>query len=125
MQKKGIKPTEKKPMNPKQFRKHLRQELTPAEKSLWFALRAERCQNTKFRRQHSIEPYTVDFYNHQHKLIIEVDGEVHNDIAQEQYDIERDTLLKEQGYHILRFENEEVLHSLEAVLQTIEEHLPF
>ena len=50
-------------MNPKEFRKHMRQLQTPAEKSLWYALRAKRFQNHKFRRQHTIGPYTVDIFS--------------------------------------------------------------
>jgi very-short-patch-repair endonuclease len=110
-------------MNPKQFRRQQRQQLTPAEKSLWYALRAKRFQKTKFRRQHTIGPYTVDFYNHPHQLIIELDGNGHNHLDQETYDTERDTILKKQGYHILRFENAAILNSLEAILQTIENTL--
>ena len=101
----------------------MRQLQTPAEKSLWYALRAKRFQNHKFRRQHTIGPYTVDIFSPKSKLIIEVDGEIHNDISQEQYDAARDLYLKQLGYHTLRFENNEILECLECVLTAIEEHL--
>ena len=73
----------------------------------------------KFRRQHSIKNYIVDFYCSSEKLIIELDGAVHLDFAQENYDHERTLQLEELGFIIIRFENKEVFENLEIVLETI------
>jgi len=71
----------------------------------------------KFRRQAGIGCYIVDFYCHELKLIIEIDGGIHDE--QEQYDQRRENWLKRNGYHILRFKNENVMYDLDSALTKI------
>ena len=94
-----------------------RQEPTPAESKLWGCLRGRRIGGAKFRRQHSIERFIVDFFCAEQNLIIEVDGEIHQYTDIE--DAVRQEFLEQQGLHIIRFTNDEVLHSTEAVLTKI------
>ncbi|MDR6782716.1 endonuclease domain-containing protein [Pedobacter africanus] len=103
------------------FRRQLRLEATPAERLLWYALRDRRFKQIKFRRQHSIGAYTVDFYCAQYRLVIELDGAVHDDIAQSAYDMNRDAFIRSQRYQVLRFQNADVFDCMECVLTKIEE----
>ena len=89
----------------KEYRKDLRSNLTPAEARLWGILKNKQLQGRKFRRQHSIDNFIVDFYCPHEKLVIELDGEVHNNILAERKDSERDIKLKNYGITVLRFEN--------------------
>ena len=100
-------------------RKDLRNTLTPAEAGLWKLLKNGQLQGRKFRRQHGIEGFIVDFYCAEEKLIIELDGEVHNDPMQMEYDKEREVRLEELGFTVLRFENKFVFIDTEGVLATI------
>ena len=97
--------------------KELRQNMTPAEKILWERLRAKRFKGLKFRRQQVIEGFIVDFYCHFLRLVIEVDGEIHN--KQKEYDLERDRIITAKGLTILRFTNQQVIENIEVVLQAI------
>ena len=103
-------------MKQRDFAKQLRMNMTDAERVLWRHLRAHRLNGHKFRRQHPIGPYIVDFVNVSAKLIIEADGGQHNERA---HDVERDAWLKSQGFRILRFWNNEILTETESVLTTI------
>ena len=91
--------------------------MTPAEKMLWEKLRAKRCNGLKFRRQQIIAGFIVDFYCHSLRLIIEVDGEIHN--QQKEYDEERDKILTAKELTVLRFSNQQVFENIEAVLGAI------
>lgn len=104
----------------KDIRRRLRQESTPAEKVLWMNLRDRKFAGLKFSRQHSIGNYIVDFYCAYPRLIIELDGEVHLEKDQQEKDKYRDENLREMGYIVLRFNNEEVLNNTEKVLKNIE-----
>ncbi|RZK32939.1 MAG: endonuclease domain-containing protein [Hymenobacter sp.] len=95
---------------------------TPAEAHLWQQLRADRL-GAKFRRQYAIEFFIVDFVCLSYKLIIEVDGDIHHDSNQAEYDQGRTHVLKELGFHELRFSNEQVLPELPQVLVVIQQHL--
>lgn len=106
----------------KDQRKELRNNLTPAEATLWKILKCSGLNNRKFRRQHSIENFIVDFYYPSEKLIIELDGQVHNDPVQSLYDAERDKRLYELGYKVLRFENRLVFVNPLAVMDEIVGH---
>lgn len=108
-------------MQPKPFRRQLRQQSTPAEKVLWHQLRDRRFHNLKFRRQHTIGKYTVDFYCEELKLIIEVDGKVHDNLGQANYDHERDELLKSLGNVVYRVDNDSVINYREVMLTDLEE----
>jgi len=94
-----------------------RQESTIPERRLWNELRAGRLCGMKFRRQHPIGPFIVDFYCHENRLVIELDGDSHNDRGR--YDLDREEFLKSQNLRVLRFGNDDVLHDLEAVLRAI------
>ena len=105
----------------KDRRKDLRNNLTPAVAALWRELKGSALGGRKFRRQHSIENYIVDFYCPDEKLIVELDGEIHNDPMQAEYDTVRDKRLKQLGNKILRFENNLMFNDMEGVLRTIQE----
>lgn len=94
-----------------------RKDMTPTEKILWQHLRGRRFVGYKFRRQHPLEPFIVDFYCESCKLIIELDGETH--LTTEDYDSERKSALERKGYLVLRFWNNAVYDDLEAVLERI------
>jgi very-short-patch-repair endonuclease len=99
------------------YAKELRREMTPAEGKLWEKLRAGRLNGLHFRRQQIVDHYIVDFYCHQVKLIVEVDGDVH--FKQEDYDQERDSCLKAMGLCVLRFWNTDVNENMDEVLDAI------
>jgi very-short-patch-repair endonuclease len=101
------------------YRRNLRETLTSAEAALWSLVNNKQLHGRKFRRQHSIENFIADFYCAEEKLIIELDGEVHNDPMQATYDEARDNRLKELGYKVLRFENKMVFQQTEFVLDAI------
>jgi primosomal protein N' (replication factor Y) len=96
--------------------KDLRVYQTDVEKRLWFLIRNDQLGH-KFRRQHPIPPYIVDFVCIEKKLIIELDGGQHTD--QQEKDRVRDTFLKKQGFTVLRFWNCDVIENEEGVLETI------
>ena len=103
----------------KENRKELRGNLTPAEAELWRHLKGGSLGGKKFRRQHSIGNYILDFYCPSEQLAIELDGQVHNNTSSEQADQERDLYLNDLNIRVLRFENKEVFENLDAVLQEI------
>ena len=98
--------------------KDLRRNMTEAEKLLWNYLKAG-VHGLKFRRQHPIGIYIADFYCHKLKLIIEVDGTIHDIKEVEENDIVREKYLKEQGCVIHRFTNERIFRELDVVLAEI------
>ncbi|MFG6685132.1 endonuclease domain-containing protein [Mariniflexile sp. HNIBRBA6329] len=100
-------------------RKELRKRLTSAEATLWKQLQKSQLNGRKFRRQHSIKNYIVDFYCPSEKLIIELDGAYHFDFAQQQYDLERTTQLETLGFKVIRFENKLIFENLPEVLNEI------
>ncbi len=97
--------------------KELRHNLTKAENVLWQQLRANRLGGLHFRRQQILLGYIVDFYCHAASLIIEVDGDIHEN--QRTADQKRDVILEGKGFRILRFRNQEIEHDLNAVLSRI------
>jgi very-short-patch-repair endonuclease len=97
--------------------KEMRSNMTTAEKTLWQNLRANRLGGWHFRRQQIIFGYIVDFYCHATSLIVEVDGEIHQ--SQHAADRERDTILTEKGFKILRFRNHEIESDISAILTKI------
>lgn len=98
----------------------LRKEMTRAEKLLWQELRNKKLKGFKFRRQHPISFYIVDFYCHKLKLVIEVDGLYHDNEEQQIKDKKRTAAIERHGLHIIRFTNEEVFTNLKGVLEKIE-----
>jgi len=107
-----------KPPLPSQSLSHarkLRTAQTDAEAALWFHLRGGRLRGLKFRRQHAIPPYVVDFYCESLKLIIELDGSQHTTES----DRARSSELERQRLRVIRFWNNAVLQDIEAVLTAI------
>ena len=104
------------------FRKELRNNLNPAEAFLWKQLQKRQLKGRKFRRQHSIENFIVDFYCPQEQLIIELDGEIHKNAVAEENDRKRDQRLEELGFKVLRFENKTVFDFLPSVLKEIDDN---
>ena len=100
-------------------RKHLRNNGTSAEATLWTLLSNKQLEGRKFRRQHSIKNYIVDFYCPSEKLIIELDGDIHFSEAGLEYDQKRDSELRELGFKIIQIENEDVFLATMAVLDKI------
>ncbi|MDB5158688.1 MAG: imidazoleglycerol phosphate synthase, cyclase subunit [Mucilaginibacter sp.] len=100
----------------------LRYKMTEAETILWEYLRNNQL-GEKFRRQHPIGIYIADFYCHKYKLIIELDGSIHNIPNIAANDIERQKYLETQGIKFLRFTNEQVLHQLEKILNNIQQEI--
>ncbi|WP_289028478.1 endonuclease domain-containing protein [uncultured Algoriphagus sp.] len=103
--------------------KELRKQMTPAEKVLWNFLKNKSLEGFKFRRQHPIDKYIVDFYCHQKKLVIEVDGSIHDQLDQKEYDSGRTSVLEEFGLKVIRFRNEEVLDNFQSVIGRISKGL--
>ena len=102
--------------------KELRKSMTEAEEILWKHLRNNKLNGLKFRRQHPLDIFIADFYCHQRKLIIELDGGIHDTLEQKEYDEGRTFELEEKGFTILRFRNEEVINDIENVLYKILNH---
>ena len=115
MQKQNI--FNKKPL--KEFRKELRNNLTPAEAVMWKALQKKQLEGRKFRRQHSIGNYIVDFYCPKEKLIVELDGAGHFTPEGSDQDEKRDAYMSNLGIKVIRFENRDVFNNLYAVLEMI------
>ena len=111
----------KKPLNPEllEFARKLRKEQTDAERLLRGLLRDRRLAGFKFRRQHPVEPYVLDFYCHEAQLAVELDGGQHNEPDARARDRKRSAFLEQQGMHVLRFWNNEVFKNTEGVLQAI------
>ncbi|MEQ8472500.1 MAG: N-6 DNA methylase [Marinoscillum sp.] len=103
----------------KTFRKELRNNATPAEAKLWTMISGKKLDGRKFRRQHSVGNYILDFYCPSENLAIEMDGEVHNNATQAEYDRERDLFLNHYGIKVLRFENKEVFDHPEQLLEEV------
>ena len=101
----------------RQRAKELRKAQTGAEQILWNNLRNRSLHGLKFRRQHPLGPYIVDFYCAQQRLIVELDGGIH--MKQGEADKQRASQLVAHGYRVLRFNNQEVESELEAVLERI------
>jgi very-short-patch-repair endonuclease len=97
----------------------LRNNMTRAEIILWSRLREKKINGYKFRRQQPIFDYIVDFYCHELKLIIEVDGEIHSLPGKINYDSKRDKILKINGYHIIRLTNLEIQTELDSTINKI------
>ena len=101
----------------------LRQKETWAEKLMWRWLRGRRFNGYKFRRQHPIDRYIVDFVTLDGKLIVEVDGVTHAETSERARDKARSTVLEACGFHIVRVSNTDVYENLEGVLEMIESTL--
>jgi very-short-patch-repair endonuclease len=103
----------------KHFRKNLRNNSTSAEAAFWNLVRNKKLRGHKFRRQHSLGNYIVDFYCSSEKIIIELDGDPHGEYYKIEEDKERDELLEKMGYTVLRFENKIIFQDPDYVLEEI------
>jgi len=99
----------------------MRRNLTPCEEILWIELSEKKISGCKFRRQHPIHRYILDFYCHEKKLAIEVDGKIHqNKYDQDEY---RDKYLQSIGIKTVRVTNDEILQDIDKVLSRIKAYL--
>ena len=97
--------------------KDLRNNMTESEKKLWAYLRKKQIGKYKFRCQHPIYRYILDFYCHEKRLAIEIDGNMHK--SQQEYDRDRDEFLNSIGIQTLRLRNEDVSNNIEKVIEII------
>ena len=102
-----------------EFAKSMRHTATDAELVMWQILRAKRFMNLKFRRQHVIKPYIVDFYCHEIGLVIELDGSQHGTDDGKEYDVERTKFLEALGFTVVRYWNNDVLGRTDVVLEDL------
>jgi len=105
-----------------QYADALRKNMTGAEKVVWEKL----CKNqlgARIKRQHPIWKYIADYYCHELKLIIEIDGEIHLSKEIKEYDINRDVTLTEYGIEIMRFTNDEVINEIDKVIEEIKKKI--
>ena len=100
--------------------RELRREATPAEDALWRRLR-NGALGVRFRRQHAIDRFIVDFTCLPARLVVEIDGGFHQDLHQRGVDSEREAHLRALGFAVVRFTNRQVLNDMEGVLATIRE----
>ena len=106
----------------KEYAKENRNNMTEAESALWNLL-SNKNLGAKFLRQYIIGDYIVDFICRDHQLIIEVDGGYHSEPRQMESDEQRDKILQEKGYRVLRLKNEEILFDLSKVVNKIKKYL--
>ena len=99
------------------YAQQMRHEATEAEARLWQCLRNRNVAGAKFRRQHALGRFVVDFACLESHLVIGVDGDIHD--FRREYDAMRQQFLEEQGYRVLRFANDAVLRNLECVVGKI------
>ena len=104
-------------------RRELRHSLTPAEAALWKSLQRSQLGGKKFRRQHSVGPFILDFYCPECRLAVELDGQTHSNPPAWEYDCNRSDYLNHLNIRVLRFENRDVFEHLDWVLRTIGESL--
>ena len=102
-----------------EFAKVMRSNATNAESLMWQLLRNKRFMNLKFRRQHVIAPYIVDFFCHELGLVIELDGSQHGTDDAIEYDAERTRFLEALGFKVVRYWNHGVLGNTEVVLEDL------
>ena len=105
----------------KDFARFLRKNNTEAEGILWGILKNRKFCKFKFRRQHIIEGFAVDFYCVKNKLAIEIDGEIHD--KQREYDKERETIIESEDIRIIRFTNDDILNRIDTVLKKLNKEL--
>lgn len=104
--------------------KTLRKDMTRAEKKLWYELKAKRLWEVKFRRQHPVAPYILDFACVKYRVAIEIDGETHGSPEEIDYDNRRTKFLESKGWTVIRFRNHEIFKQMTDVIDKITRHLP-
>ena len=105
----------------KERSQRLRKNMTAAETFLWSKIRMKQLKGYWFYRQKPVGNFIADFYCHKAKLVIELDGEIHN--QQKEYDLGREAEMEKYGIKIIRFTNDEVFNELNSVIEKIKEHL--
>jgi very-short-patch-repair endonuclease len=106
-----------------EYAKQMRRNSTEAEEALWHRLKNKQVVGLKFRRQHPIDKFIADFYCHEKRLVIELDGSIHAHDEQRDLDKGRTDTLNEFGIKVLRFKNEEILDNVEEVIKKITGHI--
>jgi very-short-patch-repair endonuclease len=101
----------------------LRKNMTLAEKILWKKLKNRNIFNVKFRKQHPVWIFVVDFYCHEYKLVIEVDGEIHNEEEFKEHDLNRTAELNKFGLKVLRFTNDQILFNIDSIITEIHKNI--
>lgn len=101
----------------------LRKRMTLPEKIIWDELKNRRITKVKFRRQHPVDIFIVDFYCHEIKLAIEIDGEVHQDEDVKEYDDGRTHDIEKLGITVLRFTNTDVINQRSKVISAIKKSI--
>jgi len=107
----------------KAFARTLRKDSTKAEKLAWELLRDRKFKDYKFRRQHVIEGFVLDFYCHELKLGVEIDGKIH--LKRKDYDRLRQEIIESEGINIIRITNKELLNKKRSILEKIEKTLSY
>jgi len=103
--------------------KSLRRQMPEAEEKLWPHLRKKLLGGYKFRRQHPIGRFVVDFACVKEKLVVEIDGATHSTLVEREYDENRTLILQRFGWRVIRFSNDDVYSNVENVLENIYHHL--
>jgi very-short-patch-repair endonuclease len=103
--------------------KDLRKNETEGEKKLWSKLKKNQMMGLQFRRQHPINRFIVDFYCAKVKLVIEIDGSIHDLPENKEYDEGRSEILKDFGIKVIRFSNEQIIRNIEDSLIKIEKEI--
>jgi very-short-patch-repair endonuclease len=109
--------------NQKELRRQLRRNATDAERMLWVYLRDSQLEGKKFRRQHGIGKYILDFYCPEVRLAIELDGESHERTDQQIHDEERTQWLEHLDITVIRYSDDEVMSSVKSVVERIRKQL--
>ena len=102
-----------------EFAKELRHSRTSSEKFLWQIIRNRKITGLKFRRQHPLGKFVADFYCHEAKLVIELDGGIHEKPEVKTYDKDRQETIEQLGLKVLRFTNDDIFNNLETVIYKI------
>lgn len=111
------------PKGTKELRKYLRNNMTKAEVLLWSRLKGRQLRGYKFRRQHGIKEYVVDFYCPELELVVEADGETHYNEEGKLHDKKKDKCLDELGIFVLRFTNPQIKQNLDGVIEQISSYI--
>ncbi len=105
--------------------KDLRKQETKAEENLWNYLKNRQILGLKFRRQHPKDIFIADFYCHEKRLVIEVDGEIHNTPDNKIYDLNRTDELNNHNIKVIRFTNHQVINNVKEVISEIKKFIQF
>jgi len=107
----------------KEYRQLLRKEATPSERIIWKRLQKRQIDGYKFRQQHGMGPYVLDFYCPELRLCIEIDGDIHDLPENKKKDSERTIFLNQNKIEVIRFTNEEIAENIDDVINSIKEKI--